>query len=422
MPDVRPYRALTFDRERVGDLALAVAEPYDKVTEAMRAAYLKGCPYNVTRVDLPREELDGKDRYATAAGVYRGWVDKGVVRREEKPALYLYEQDFQLPGRPPLTRRAFIGLVEAREHAKGHVLPHERTFREPKADRMALLEAVRAHFGLCFLLYDDKGREVERALAEADIPTAQAIADFKLADGTAHRLTPITDPAAIAAVRKAMATRTCTIADGHHRYETAIAFRREHEKKGDMKPGYAYRQAAFVDIDDEGLTILPTHRLLPKGITVERVIEAAKPWFEASRPVEKAGAGHEPLTIVGADNHGIPLRPRRDLDLARELPDVPPAVRHLQVTLLHKLILERGLGIEAGAKEHALGYIRWEREGLEKLRSGAHGSMAVLAAPRAADVLAVAESGAVMPQKSTDFYPKLLSGLVMNDIEDELHG
>ncbi len=419
MPDVRPFTAVTYDPARAGPLAKLVAEPYDKVTEAMREAYLRGAPYSVVRVDLPREEVDGKDRYATAAATFRGWLAKGVVRKAARPAFYLYEQGFAIPGAPRLVRRAIVGLVEAREHAPGHVLPHERTFREPKADRMALLEAVRAHFGMCFLLYDDPDREVARAAAIGDVPSAVPVADFELPDGTSHRVTPIEDPAACAAIRRALAAKTGTIADGHHRYETAIAFRRGHEKRGDCKPGYAYRTAAFVDVADPGLKILPTHRLLPKDVTARRFAEASARWLV---PLAAPPADRQPAFMVYEGGAYALFDVRPDLDLAAELPDVPEAVRRLDVTILHKLVLERGLGIESGAKEHALGYVRWPDEGKKKLEAGGGGVLVLLRATSAADVLAVAASGAVMPQKSTDFYPKLLSGLILNDIEDPLHG
>jgi uncharacterized protein (DUF1015 family) len=414
MPEIRPFRGIRYDARRTGGLAAVVAEPYDKVTETMRERYLAGSPYNIVRVDLPRESVDDLDRYRTAAAVFRGWLEKGILRRDERPALYLYEQSFELAGRPRLVRRGFIGLVEAREHAKGHVLPHERTFREPKADRMALLEAARAHFGMCFLLYEDREREVMRALAAAGA-SAAPVADFSLPDGTTHRVTPVEDPAAIAFARRFFAGRTCFIADGHHRYETQVAFRREHEDRSDLKPAHRYRLAAFVEATDPGLVILPTHRLLPKSVPAARALEAARPFFAAVGPAEAQ------LTLEDPAGGATALKLRDGVDLARELPDVPPAVRALPVTLLHKLLLERGLGIEAGAKEHSVGYIRSPEEGREKVRSGAYGCMVLLPATRVEDVISAALAGAVMPQKSTDFYPKLLTGLVMNDIEDRLH-
>lgn len=462
MPDLRPFRGIAYDPPRAlaaapGHAAL-VAEPYDKVTERMREEYLAASPFNVVRIDLPREAEGSRDRYETAARTFRGWLAEGILVRAARPALYVYEQRFSLPGAGALRRHAFVGLVEAHEHAEGHVLPHERTFREPKADRLALLEAMRAHLDMVFLLYEDRAREAIRALAAA-AANAAPIADFTVADPAvgpiAHRLTPVEDRAAIAAARRALAGRTCTIADGHHRYETAIAFRREHERRGDARPGYAYRPAAFVEAGDPGLCILPTHRLLPKEVAPERVLEAARPWFEvvdwtawAARGGAGAGASLDPvpgvLRVVAPGGRSWYLRRRPDLDLAGELPDVPAAVRGLDVTLLHKLILERGLGLDAGAKESApprsaaagpapagdparsdafsgLGYERWPEDGRAKLRAGAFGCMVELAPTRVKDVLAVARAGATMPQKSTDFYPKLLTGLIMHDVEDELH-
>lgn len=420
MPDIRPFRGLVYDPAKVGGFDQVVAEPYDKVSEKMREDYLALSPYNIVRVDLPRESLDARDRYQTAADVFRGWVEKGIVRRAARPALYFYEQSCFVPGRGRCKRHAFVGLVEAREHAKGQVLPHERTFREPKADRLALLEAARAHFGMCFLLYEDPSRRDDPSrdlIAELGEMAAKAapIADFALPDGTTHRVTPIEDEMAINDARRALSGTTCVIADGHHRYETQIAFRREHEERSDLRPAHRYRLAAFVEAGDPGLVILPTHRLLPKGVDAARFAEAASPWLE---PAERGAAPFAVRDRAGERS----FRLRADLDLARELPDVPAVVRGLAVTVLHRLVLERGLGIEAGAKEHAVGYVRWPEEGREKLAAGAYGCMVQLEPTRVEDVIAVAEAGAVMPQKSTDFYPKLLTGLVMNDIEDDLHG
>ena len=184
-----------------------------------------------------------------------------------------------------------------------------------------------------------------------------------------------------------------------------------------MRPGFAYRTAAFVNVADPGLRILPTHRLLPKEIDVERFAAATARWLTPAKSPHDAR-----FVVVGKGGARRALDLGEHVDLARELPEVNAAVRGLDVTVLHRLLLEKGLGLEAGSKEHLLGYCRWPEEGLAKLESGTHGAMVQLRPTSAADVLSVAASGTVMPQKSTDFYPKLLSGLVINDIEDELHG
>jgi uncharacterized protein (DUF1015 family) len=173
--------------------------------------------------------------------------------------------------------------------------------------------------------------------------------------------------------------------------------------------------AAFVDVAEPGLKILPTHRLLPKDVTADDVLKAASKWFTPAPMKESRFA----VAYPDGSRMGLKLRP--DVDLARELPDVPAAVRNLDVTLVHKLVIEGGLGIEAGSKEHALGYVRSLDDGAERLAAGFNGSMIVLKPTQVSDVLAVAGGGAVMPQKSTDFYPKLLSGLIMNDVEDDLN-
>ncbi len=438
MAEIRPFRGIVYDAARVGDLARVVGEPYDKVTESLRAQYLARSPYHIVRVDLPREEEPGADRYRTAARLFRSWLAEGVLRRAGRPALYLYEQSFLLRGERR-TRRAFVGLIEARPYARGHVLPHERTFREPKADRMALLEALRAHLGMVFLLYRDEERAALGALERAAAGAAP-LAEFRLEDATEHRLVAVEDARAIAEARAALRDRTCYIADGHHRYETQVAFREAHERRGDARPGHRYRLAAFVELSDPGLAILPTHRLLPPSLGAERAAAAAaRCGFRVEELGALAGDGAAAVEgalarlaaperrpgrflLAGADGRLWLLSLREEAGLDAALADVPEAVRRLDVAILHRLLLERELGLHPGASETAIGYAREPRDALGALAAGRAGCAIFLLPTPVEGVVAAAESGAVMPQKSTDFYPKLLTGLVMNDIEDDLHG
>ncbi len=458
MPDVRPLRAISFDPTRAGaDIAKLVAEPYDKVTDAMRAAYLTTAPHNIVAVDLPR---DGDDRYAAAASRFRAWLRDGVLRKAERPAFYLYEQEYDVYG-GRLTRRAILGLVEAAPYGRGGVVPHERTFGEPKADRLALLKASRAHFGMVFLLYQDPEREALRAVERA-IDRGSPLFDFRLpVDGIGHRVYAATDARAIEAVRAAIGPRTCVIADGHHRYETALAFRRETEAAGETGPGPRYRLAALVNSEEGGaggLTILPTHRLTPPvpvlplspgegrgegAASTADLSGTAAPYFDVSdipagadlvEVLTALASDPEPFgqfAVAGPGGRFWRLRLKAGVDLDRELASLAPVVRRLDVAILHGLWLDRAFGHGQGhvhgvghghGHGQGLGYVRDPGEGLAAVEAGKYAAMVLVRPTQVDQVIEVARQGAVMPQKSTDFYPKLLSGLVMNDVEDDVYG
>jgi len=439
MPEIRPFRAVHYDRERVGgDLALAVAQPYDKVDERLRAEYLARHGENIVRIDLPREDdpAGGLDRYGLAARRFREWLASGLLARDGRPGFYVYEQEYEARGRRH-ARRGFVGLVEATDYGEGRVLPHERTFREPKADRMALVRAVRAHLGMCFLIYSDPERRAMRALDDAVRRAGRGpFLELRLPNGDVNRVHAVHDGAAIAAAREAMAGATCVIADGHHRYEMTVAFRREMEAAGETLPGYRYRLAALVNIDEPGLAVLPTHRLLPASEgapprPLAEVVAAATPWFRVE-PIALSGADPEALqadlerdplpparfVCVGRGRAAFRLTLRDDVDPDAPLAAVPASVRRLDLALLHGLWLERGLGIRAGESEHALAYIREPRDGVTRIEEGRAAALILVRPTPVAEVIRVARAGATMPQKSTDFYPKLLSGLLMYDLED----
>lgn len=431
MPDLRPFRAVVYDEERAGPYVRNVSEPYDKVTQAMREAYLAASPYNVVRLTLPRAEKDGEDPYQHAKRLFRSWLEEGILRRNEAPGFYLYDQTAEVDG-VRRTRRSFLALTEAREYGEGHVLPHERTFPEPKADRMALLRACRANFGVVFLLYEQPGREAISALERAP-GGSQPVASVELPDGASHRVSAVTDPEAVHACREAMRDVTCVIADGHHRFETSVAFRREREEHSDLLPGMRYRLTALVEASDPGLIVLPAHRLLPPGLPAAQVATRAAALFD----VEALGDGSEALpariraalagageraTFVVADPDGAHrLTLKAGVDLTAELSHLHPEVRTLDVAVLHGLLLERALGLPPAEKEHTLGYARHLDDALERTREGRYGSVCALRPATPQDVIRVARARTTMPQKSTDFFPKMLSGMVIADLEDRVH-
>jgi uncharacterized protein (DUF1015 family) len=305
---------------------------------------------------------------------------------------------------------------------------------------MNLVKAMRAHLGMCFLIYDDPERRAMAAL-EAAVAGSGPLLELRLPDGEVDRVRACRDPGAIAAVRAAMAATTCVIADGHHRYETAVAFRRDTEAAGPARPGYRYRLASFVNVAEPGLTVLPTHRLIPHaptsaaageggGEALAALVRAAEPWFQVEtlpasdtppsvRLVElEADAAPGSFVVLGRGGAAARLRLRPNVDPDAVLCDVPAAVRRLDLTLLHALWLERGLGIRSGESEHALAYIRHPEDGLSRVAEGRFDALVLVRPTPVGEVIRVARAGATMPQKSTDFFPKLLSGLLMYDLED----
>ncbi|RME70899.1 MAG: DUF1015 domain-containing protein [Planctomycetota bacterium] len=430
MPQLCPFRAVRYVPEVAGPIELQVSEPYDKVSPAMRRAYLARSPHNIVRLILPEDEGQPGDPYEQAAARYRAWRERGVLGLEPGPELLWYEQTFTLGSRS-YTRRALFAVVEADDYGEGKVLPHERTYRKYKEERLRLLEAMRAEAGVVFLLYRDEDGVVPQRCAAATTGRVP-IFDFETPDGIRHRLWRVDEPATIAAVRERLAARSCVIADGHHRYETAVTFRRRHEAAGDMRPSYRYRLCALVEVSDPGLLVLATHRVLPE-LDLDTVIERAGGRFSIETlpdPAQpevlearlEALASEGPGSWLATDGQRVvrfALDPALDLDT--ELADLVPPARRLDVSILHELLLERAVGLRTGEGGVRPWYTRTVAEALERLDERYRVAFLLRPTPAQA-VIEVAHAGGTMPQKSTDFYPKFPSGLVIYDLEEQGHG
>jgi uncharacterized protein (DUF1015 family) len=399
MAIVRPFRALRYDPARVSDLRAVVAPPYDVISSAEQAVLYERDPHNVVRLILPREP----ERADAAAATLRSWMAEGVLVRDGEPALYFYSQEFS-PGDGSRRRRdGVLCRLGLEEFATGVVRPHERTFPGPKKDQLALLRATGAYLSPIFGLYARPG---ERLRDVADITDAPLV---ELADeqDVLHRLWRVTDQEAIARIGAALAPETIFIADGHHRYETGLAYRHE---RGASGPDSIL---AFVsNMEEEGLVVLPTHRLLRVPLRLSPAV------FEEQL---RAAFGVEPLapgTVrpAGAIDVVLPdrrlrLRPR---DEARaRVADLPASVRALDVAVLHGAILGPMLGVEPGQLE----FTHADGEAFDAVASGRSTAAFLLNPPTVAAVRAVCLAGELMPEKSTYFYPKLASGLVFDLIE-----
>lgn len=437
MPHIRPFRALRFDSSVVGDLGRVVAPPYDVVDPPLRARLVERHPANVVQLDLP-EEASGDaedDRYRRAARSLAAWRSDGTLRKDPHPSVYVYEQTYRVPGTDvERTQRGFFARLrlETFGPASG-VLPHERTLTGPKEDRYKLLRATGVNTSPVIGLYDDATGEAAARLAgvAAGPPDVEVSDD----DGVQHRLWVIPadgdDPAAAtaAALLAAAQAGPISIADGHHRYETALRYRDERRmtRSCEEDPPFDYLLMLFLDATSEPLTVLPTHRVVT-GVTSggEGLVDRAREYFDvepatSNELVERfdavglapGGAGRFGLWTRSG---GALLTARRDA-LASGLPPGGEALRSLDVTLLGAA-LERLLGIDGAAvAAGAVTYTKSARAAIDAVDALDADAAFLLESTPVASIEAVARDGDVMPQKSTYFYPKALTGLVINPHE-----
>ena len=435
MATISPFRAWRYAADRV-PIRQVVTQPYDKITPAMQEGYYQASPYNLVRIILGKR-FDGdtasENVYTRAAAAFGEWRGTGVLRQDAEPSLYRYTQTFKIPGSETTAeRRGFIGLGRIEDYSAGVVYRHEQTLAKPKADRLDLLRSARAHFGQIFMLYGGSGK-VDGMLA-----SAAGSADIEVTDeyGVVHRVWRISDPALIASVQEQMRDRKLIIADGHHRYETALTYRNERNERdprgtGEETSPHDWLMMTFVDMDAPGLVILPTHRVV-FGLANPRLtdfpvqvrsffnVEEVDPALDAARAnaiLKQAGHVGTALLAVAADRAFLLHTPKAigtsvfgDLSLRQQT---------LDVVQLHKGLLEGCLHIseEAIRNQQNVRYFREAGEALAQVRSG-QAQMAFLMNPvRIEQMRDIAFAGDVMPQKSTDFYPKLLSGLTVYALE-----
>lgn len=408
MANIFPFQAYRYT-SKAGALQGVVTQPYDKISPQMQQGYLKANPYNLVRIILGERLLSDSESdnvYTRAAGYLNDWIAQGILAPDAEPSVFAYFQEFTSPdGGERLVRKGFIGLGAVEEYSAGVVHRHEQTLSGPKKDRLELLRHTHAHFGQLFMLYPDPAGEIDRLLDEAAqaAPLAQVTDEY----GARHSFWKIADPARIACIQRAMADKKLLIADGHHRYETALAFRHENPTLA----GADRVMMTFVNMHSPGLKILATHRLVSgvTGFDAGEFIRQAAAGFEVAQvpgveALQRAWAESPGRTIIGAA-----MGTRLYLIEAR---DAGP--QQLDVRVLHERLLRLlGIGEEAVREEKNLRYVRGLDAALEAARAGT-AQIAFLLKPVAVDEVArISFAGGVMPQKSTDFYPKLLSGLTI---------
>ena len=394
MAVVTPFQAMRYDASKVGELRDVIAPPYDVISSAEQAALYDRSEYNVVRLILARET----PRAAASARALAYWVATGVLVRDAEPALYLYRQTFTVPGRGERTREGVLGRLGLETFASGIVRPHERTFPGPKADRLALLRATGAYLSPIFGLYAGAGSSLREVFAS--VAAGRPVEDVTDSGGAVHRVWRIIDPETIARIAGALEPESILIADGHHRYETAL----DYQNEGGPRHVLAY----LADMHDPGLVILPTHRLVRGTLAMDAsTLEARLREAFAVEPL-RAGAprGAGEIDCILPDRR---LRLRPQAGALRRIEHLPPPLRALDVALFQHAILEPVLGLQT----HGLAFTHDDAEAIAAVPGTA--AAAFLVNPPSIDaVRAVCLAGEVMPEKSTYFYPKLADGLVFD--------
>jgi uncharacterized protein (DUF1015 family) len=414
MADVQPLRALHYDLAKVGSLADVAAPPYDVIDPEQRRRLADRSPYNVVRVDLPEGE---PDPYTEAASTFERWQQEGAVVRDDEPALWTLTQDYTGPDGRALTRHGVFARVRVEDYGPGRIRPHERTHPGPKEDRLRLTRATKANLSPIFSLYDDPTDATAAVLDAAD-PFGEQTDD----DGTVNRLGRMTDPAAIEAFQSALAPAELLIADGHHRYETARVYADEVGGEGEHR----YVLMCLVALQDRGLTVFPTHRLIrdttPQtqealGTTLRELFTVEEIDQADLRPPD----GDGPLTMGYIDSHfqrafRLTLKDQASADEA--LHDMPEPYRRLDTAVLEALVLEGPLGLSEDDISHlnGLGYSRTDDEALELVLSREYDAAFFLRSTPVEQVRAIAAAGVNMPPKSTYFFPKVPTGLLFNPL------
>jgi uncharacterized protein (DUF1015 family) len=434
MAEVRPLQALRYAKERVGDLSQVVTPPYDVISKQAQERYYKRGPYNVIRLELGYEypeDTSLNNVYTRAATTFAEWRLEGILQQDTAPAYYLYQQTFTHDGKT-YTRTSLLARVRLEPWSARVVLPHEHTLAKAKEDRLRLYRACSTNFSPIMSLYDDPQGRMRRLLGTyAEKPEVQIVDEV----GEEHRLHPINDPQHVALIQDFFSQRQLYIADGHHRYETALAYRDEIQaQRRDLHEddGLNFTLMALVDVDDPGMLVLPTHRLL-FGLSRDTLAALSPERLRQYFAVQSLGGTEtneailKQLAVVGQQQPSFVIKTadqtlllslneegRRQMETSGH----SAAWNELDVAIAQRLLLEKQLGLQA-ADMTAGTHVRYTHEpeqAFQALENGEVQAVLLLNATRLRQVCDVAQADDRMPQKSTYLYPKLITGLVMNPL------
>lgn len=439
MAKIIPFKGLRYNLDIVGDISSVVTPPYDIISKEEQEAFYNLNPYNSIRLELPKDYLGDYegDKYTRARETLDTWLNQGVLQEEENECFYIYQQEFKLQDNKIYKRTGLIGLVKLEEFDKGIILPHENTLSKPKADRLQLMRACNANFSQVFGLYEDQDKIIPALIMDYCSQHQPSMATDKGMDDSIEKIWAVNDPQFVRQVKATIEDKKVYIADGHHRYETALAYRNELRNKNTNHTGnelYNYVMMTLVEMDDPGLIILPTHRMVSgiENFDLESILEQLgeqfrieEHTFESNKLEEKSRTIQETLRKKGlhtfvlyvGTNKSFYSLELKSMELMKALhPNRDKSYQTLDVSVLHTLILDRILGI--GKKELAnqeyLEYTHSFEEGIDMVEKNKYQMTFFMSATTIRQIRDISLAKEKMPQKSTYFYPKLITGLVFN--------
>ncbi len=425
MAEIRPFRGVRFDSDKAGSLEELICPPYDIISAQQREEYVERNPNNIVRLELPIAEDGVSDPYEAASNLLKSWMDSGVMVRDAKPSLYIYEEQYTLHGE---TKSIFgiLCLVKIEEFEKGVILPHERTLSKPKADRMNLIEATRTNMSTIYSLYSDDGR---RTSFKINMLTKGKPVMEVPDDRCVHRLWMIDDEVEVAAICRDFEKRKLYIADGHHRYETSLNYRNKCRANGAAEGSACdYTMMLLVNMDDNAFSLFPTHRLIKNidDLNVQEILKSLEDNFKVNvnhgissiKPTlhEYYNRGSKVAAwYVGNDTWYLLELKSNGEAMDEKMPSSSQALKDLDISVLHSLVLD---DIMHCNNEDCVNYTRSFTQAIESVDSGEYKCCFILNPTRITQIKDIVEAGEKMPQKSTYFYPKPTTGMVINVFED----
>ncbi len=430
---VSPFKGLHYNSEKIKNIAEVVAPPYDVIDDALREKLYEKSPFNVVRLILTKEDDAQKNKYEVAKGYLEDWQKQNILERDSEPQVYIYHQTYRLDDGRELTRKGYIAARRLESFDTGRIRPHEHTFAGPKADRMHLIKATQANLSPIFGIYGDPGKKVLNLLENA--AGKKLLIDIKTDDGNRHQVWGVSDAQILKQVNEAMEDKVVFIADGHHRYETALGYRDYLKAEGKLKnenDAANFVMMYLCPMEDEGLVILPTHRVLVEKskISWPSALEKIKKHFEVKEYAASDSAqalkdlenSKQDIAFLLSTAEGksflIKTSPQKvaQIDVLSKIPD---AVRNLDVTLLHKYLLPQvfEINLSEGDEAKKIHYVKDTQEAFEAPQKAQAFLSFILNPTKMKQVEDVSNIGERMPHKSTFFYPKLLSGLLFNPLD-----
>ena len=432
---IAPFRGLFYNHKKIRDLSKVIAPPYDVISKEEQEKLYRKSPYNFVRLDLNQEP----DSYSAVAQLFQEWQTEGIFERDQVPAIYYTTHRFSLRGGETRERQGFFALTELRDFSSGDIRPHEKTLEAPKEDRLKLMLACDAQLSPIFALYVEPRASINRLLAAA-VEGIDPFIDVKQDDAGECRLWRVTDAGLIRRVQQQMKDQPLLIADGHHRYEATLKYRdqvRAAQGQWNGREAFNFIMTYFTNMDDENLVILPTHRLV-RGYVLQAFLQLEdtlqKYFYVEQYPKTPEGkgwflkalrAGAKKQRLIGAsfkrDPRYLILRLKNKRIMQRLAKDLSAPLRELDVTTLHLLILEHILGLapDQQVSGETMRYSQDEEAILQALEKEDYQAAFILNPPKPEEILMIVDAGETMPQKSTYFYPKLSSGLIINKIDTQ---